>query len=186
MKELDTTAAREEWRRGMGSPRRDQRVGLTKWGSPPNSPAPGRGRGAQTRFILKQAFSPLFPLESFPHPVRSGEKFFQALILHLCRDGPPFGLQWPPTQARSQQLREEERVHQGVGHWLGVRSPRSLLFLKLGPHPQGTTPAFCQWPREISPWPPQHWPPSPHCQYAQFPISLAPCQAERSDHPLRG
>lgn len=56
----------------------------------------------------------LFPLESFSHTVRSGEKFFPALISRLCKDGPPFDLQWPQTQVRSRQLREEERVQQGV------------------------------------------------------------------------
>lgn len=56
-----------------------------------------------------------------------------------------------------------------AGHWLGHRSPMSLLFLKRGPLPQGTTPAFCQCPRKISPWPPHHWPPSPHCPHVTSP-----------------
>lgn len=83
----------------------------------------------------------LFPLELFfSHTMRSGEKFFQALILCLYKDGLPFDLQCPQTQACSQQLREEQRVptgcgweegaHQGVGHWPGDRSPKCLMFLK--------------------------------------------------------
>lgn len=72
--------------------------------------------------------------------MRSGEKVFQALILRLYKDGLPFDLQCPQTQACSQQLREEQRgptgcgweegVHQGAGRWLGDRSPKSLMFLK--------------------------------------------------------
>lgn len=97
-------------------------------------------------FYYKTSPFPLFPLELFfsYNQVRSGEKFFQALILCLYKDGLPFDLQCPQTQACSQQLREEQRgpvgcgweegvhqgAHQGVRHWPGDRSPKSPMFLK--------------------------------------------------------
>lgn len=69
-------------------------------------------------------------------------------------------------------------MHEGVGHWPGVRSLRSLLFLKRGLLPKDITPAFGQCPRKIRPGLPtaRLQPPLPTC--------LVPCCHSRSSFLL--
>lgn len=172
----------------------------------PNSPAARRRQGAWTHFIIKQALSPFFHLNYFSHTIRSGEKFFQALILCLYKDGLPFDLQCPQTQACSQQLREEQRgpvgcgweegvhqgVHQGVRHWPGgqkskvsdvseMRPPLSKYHFCLLPvsqeNPSLATP----------PWVPKS--PLPTCSVPHLTLGPSfsfPHARQRSDRPLRG